>query len=432
MVDQMNEQNHEDLECLKDHVAAVLNDTPEEDWCQAARHRLQNSLESTKEESWIMTLIKNKSQGKLRWAVSLPLAALLVFALIFGIPEIGGNGSEAFAQVARQLRTARTLVYTMVIHTTGMMDGKPDMAKQEIAFKEPGLMRMSEGSTKVHIMDYPRKKAISLNTKTREFIEADFKNFPDKASNVSDEIEWLRNIPEQADEVLGSKILDGRSVTGYRVTSGSFDMTAWVDSDSGDLITIEAVTSDFMRAIMGLPEAQIILSDFKFNVPLDDSLFSMEMPSGFHRTRIDYDVGSDEKHLIGFLRHWASNSKLGEGFFPPSLKPMEIAKFIKEKKIPLDQQPPLPDKASDELKKKIKENQEILQKGFMFPLQMMPENDWHYAGQGIQLGDATQPVCWWRPKDSSTYRVVLGDLSVIDMDLDQVPDGEKPLIPDRQ
>lgn len=423
MTDHPNQPPHEDLGFLEEFVDAVRQDTPEESWCQAARHRLQDSLESPKEESWIMKLIKNSQQGKIRWAVAVPLAALLVIALIFGIPDIGGNSPKAFARVVRQIRTARTLVFTSITRTSGTPAGIkiPEM-KMEIAFKEPGLMRSSNGSV-ISITDFSQRRGVTIDTKTKEFTEIDFKNIPGDAPRVaSNEIDWLRNIPEQANEVLEAKKLGGRSVAGYRVTKGGYNMTAWIDLRSGDLVTIEMDLSKIA------PGTQAIMSDFKFNVPLDDALFSMAMPSGFRSSRIDLNaVRRDEKPLIDFLRLWASSDKFGKGSFPPSLNAMELVKVIK--KIPLDQQPPDKRTASDEQKKRIKESQEILQKGLMFPLYMKPENDWNYAGEGIKFGDNTQPVCWWKPDGSKTYRVVVGDLSVIDLDLSGAPPGGKPSIP---
>ena len=172
MVEHMNKQNHQDLGCLKEYVQAVLNDTPEDAWVQSARCRLQNSLESTKEESWIMTFFKNTSQGKLKWAVAAPVAAFLLAGLFFVLPSIdGGNRYEAFAQVAREIRSARTMIFTSVTRTSGTpAEMNIPEATVEFAFKEPGLARSSRGSI-VSIMDQVKKKSVILNTKTKEFTE---------------------------------------------------------------------------------------------------------------------------------------------------------------------------------------------------------------------------------------------------------------------
>lgn len=438
MVDHPNDQNHEELGFLQEFVEIVREDAPPEEWCQASRRQLQDSLETPKEESWIMKLMSHKRQGKLRWALALPIAALIILAVIFGIPGLRGNNSNAaFARVARQLRTARTLAYTV----TTRMPGMPEM-KMDTVFKEPGLMRMSMGTMVVSIGDYNKNKMVTINSMTREFTEIDLKNVPQGASQrLSDQIKWLRNIPMQVSEDLGTKDSGGRTVHGYRIAREYMNGVAWLDAHSGALDSIEMDISKTM------PGAQAIMSDFKFDVPYDDSLFSMAMPSGFHRSRMDMDDSKpDEKSLIDSLRIMAS--MYGEGSFPPSLNPVDLNKaalnnsFLKgfqaakaaaqkrqHAKTASPKQQPDKQMTRDEEKKKAMEDTITMTKGLMFQMQMKPENDWHYAGQGIKFGDASQPVCWWKPTGSKTYKVILGDLSIIDVDLGQTPTGNKITLP---
>ena len=64
-------------------------------------------------------------------------------------------------------------------------------------------------------------------------------------------------------------------------------------------------------------------------------------------------------------------------------------------------------------------------RGFMFMYAMKPENDWHYAGEGVPLGEAPTPICWWRPDGSETYRVIYGDLSIEDVAPEDLPSAEQ-------
>ena len=47
--------------------------------------------------------------------------------------------------------------------------------------------------------------------------------------------------------------------------------------------------------------------------------------------------------------------------------------------------------------------------------------DWHYAGSGVKLGDASKAIFWYLPKDSKTYRVIYGDLHVKDVAPENLP-----------
>lgn len=50
---------------------------------------------------------------------------------------------------------------------------------------------------------------------------------------------------------------------------------------------------------------------------------------------------------------------------------------------------------------------------FVFP-RLHVKNDWHYEGKGIELS-SLEPVCWWKPDGSETYRVLYGDFKIEDV-----------------
>ena len=158
MTEYPNDKKHDDFKFLHDFVEAVKEDTPSEEWNQAARQRLRDSLKSQKEESWIMNMIKNGSQKKIKWAIPISIATVLALVLIFGLPGMDRkNSSVAFAQIANQLRTARTM--TFIITTSSKEMGKEILPKTQYFYKEPGLIRMSD-ETSVHIFDRIQKKGI--------------------------------------------------------------------------------------------------------------------------------------------------------------------------------------------------------------------------------------------------------------------------------
>ena len=54
---------------------------------------------------------------------------------------------------------------------------------------------------------------------------------------------------------------------------------------------------------------------------------------------------------------------------------------------------------------------------------MNRENDWHYTGGGVALGDAETPIFWYKPNGAETYRVIYGDLSIRDVASDDLPNS---------
>jgi hypothetical protein len=56
----------------------------------------------------------------------------------------------------------------------------------------------------------------------------------------------------------------------------------------------------------------------------------------------------------------------------------------------------------------------ILMKASWFAQRHKVDNNWWYAGGGVKLGEADKAICWWKQKDSTTYRVVYGNLHIGD------------------
>lgn len=67
--------------------------------------------------------------------------------------------------------------------------------------------------------------------------------------------------------------------------------------------------------------------------------------------------------------------------------------------------------------------------GLVFIRFFKGQGQWHYAGVGVKLGDATKPIFWYQPKDSATWRVIYGDLHVEDAQEQNLP---KPELSDSQ
>lgn len=258
-------------------------------------------------------------------------------------------------------------------------------------------MRVSGKGAIVSIMDQTKKKGLLINPLKNEFTEIDLYNLPPEQAQFN-LIEQLRTLPDRADEVLEEQEMDGRAVQGFRVTEDGLDKTIWVDVKTGDLVRVEA---EFANA----PGMHAVMTDFQFNVNLDDSLFSLTPPEGYTRQKIQLEAGEiTEQHLVKFLRWWASQTK--DHSFPPTLNPVGLGKALMEMEKA--------DKFIEdhETEEEIMQNSLQITRGLMFVMQMKPETDGHYAGEDVKLGEANTAIFWYRPEGSETYRVIYGDLSI--------------------
>jgi len=153
-----------------------------------------------------------------------------------------------------------------------------------------------------------------------------------------------------------------------------------------------------------------VFSNFDFDAVIDESLFSMEVPEGYtqqEEAQIDL-ANTTEEDLIRGLGIWAD---LTDGLFPPKLD-LGI----------IQEQEPIIDKKFKERQvadaEQIKTMSQIV-RGLKFVQEI--KGDWHYAGKGIEFGDADTAIFWYRPKDSETYRVIYGDLRVEDVAPEDLP-----------
>ena len=135
-------------------------------------------------------------------------------------------------------------------------------------------------------------------------------------------LEWLqalKKLGDKPDKELGQKQLDGKRVTGFVATQGERTFTMWVDSATGELVSIE-----YDSPVNDKP-AHITMTDFRFNERLDESLFSFDVPAGYKvhqpsgvpsNRAVRDAIPGGETSVIEALRGY---TKRDGGKFPPSL-----------------------------------------------------------------------------------------------------------------
>ena len=151
----------------------------------------------------------------------------------------------------------------------------------------------------------------------------------------------------------------------------------------------------------------------QFDVTFDELLFSMDVPVGYKTEdagAIDFKDAS-ESDFVESLRIWAEIFE--DGQFPDSINLEDIVK--------------IGPKLEKELKKAgLTEEQQThiglkWAQGLVFLRFFKGQGQWHYAGQGVKLGDADSPIFWYQPQKSETWRVVYGDLRVEDISAENLP-----------
>jgi outer membrane lipoprotein-sorting protein len=386
---------NDDMEVLQEWVDAVLEEEPDEAQWQTARCNLAASLQTNTKENFIMRAIRNSIIGQYRW-VTVSAFAVLIFAVVGGIGMWNPRPGLVFAEVLEQIRTVQTF------HFTNIVEMENQTMELETDYMDPGKQRLVMPDGNIIIMDMVQGKTISLTPSAKMASVIDFSDEPNKQPQEN-LIETLRKLEDGAEELLGQKEMDGKLVYGFKVTMGGRDFVIWADLKTGLPVRVE------MNSIM-YGAMKIIMTDFEYNIDMDESLFSLEPPADYELITLDKpDMGAPtENDLIEMLQLVTNEEHKS---FPKDLDIMTLSKQYGLSNPFQSAQP------SNEDIKKFASNFAKLSRGSMF-VQLNIENDWHYEPEGKNLGDA-QPLYWWKPIDSETYRVIYCDLTAADVSPDE-------------
>lgn len=329
--------------------------------------------------------------------IKLAAAAAIIIALIGMFQLWNGSSNSAYARTVQQFKNAQTLIFTMYLPN----DNKVASDKIQMAFKEPGYMRTEMSGGYVTVSDWKQGKAISLLPTRKQYVEMTMDDLTnDPVQRQFKAIEELRALPENADEFLGVVEKDGRELEGFLVSRNNTVQKVWLDSQTLEPVMIE---TEFINA----PGMNSVMTNFQFNVELNDSFFSVMPPSGYSKMDVRINASqANEDDLLDYLRMWASWTK--DNTFPPTFNPLELQKLAME----MEQQGGFNASNNGNTSEQRISEAQLMTKGIMFVMQLPSDSNWKYAGENIKLGDSETPIFWYRPVNSEMYRVIYGDLHV--------------------
>ncbi|HIJ52088.1 MAG TPA: hypothetical protein HPP66_02910 [Planctomycetes bacterium] len=332
----------------------------------------------------------------------LAAAAVIIIAVLVGIHQIGG-GTVTFADVIEPILNARTVIFDFLI---GEEESNPVMHEivvgpriRRTISNMPGMTQIIDMETgKMLVLLDAEKTAVYVDIKgqlqemTRGYIEF-----------VREVLMELKDSPDVKE--LGEQEIDGQKAIGFSGRgNNNQELKIWADPKTAIPIRVELRLGR---------EFFMVLKNFKFDVPIDDSQVSMDVPPGYtlQEGEVDFTKGTEED-FIESLRIWAE--VLLDGNFP---EVVGTEQYMKQ--VPLLGEKLVQSGLSDEeVGKKVGM---IFPRGMFFLQLLEADGKYHYAGKGVKLGDADKAIFWYRPEGSDTYRVIYGDLSVKDVDAENLP-----------
>lgn len=296
----------------------------------------------------------------------------------------------------------------------------------------------------VTITDYVAGKQLTLMKRLKKGVLTHRTGRPAK-EGLSNYLDWVQTLHRRSAEFLGVEKVDGRETNLFvNEEDMYYIIRVWVDpatdlpvraqfvstpNPDSDIISPRTTLRKFdfgstlaetetisYRSKGGISNASTLtMHEFKWNRGLDDSLFSMAVPEG-HDLEVDtLDVSEDgEQNLIDALTLWA---EISGGDFPDDINDLGTAEKAESLLVAAYDGDGDPEEEFD----RAVAAANTLCKGCVFAQEMKVEGNWFYRGKGMRLGDAKDPVCWWKEQDSDLYRIMYGDLRVADIKGEDLP-----------
>jgi hypothetical protein len=326
----------------------------------------------------------------------LKIAAASAAAVLALLVLNSSKGNVTFAQVVQPLLNARNVVFDLIVG-----DEAEGFSAQDTVVGSK-IRRTVPKLHNVLIMDLDRSRMLVLDTASKGAVYVNIEGFMaegqrDVLNLVRSAISFAMKNPQAVIEELGRQTVGDREAVGFHISDPASETTIWADLDSALPIRIE----------IAYGETRYTLKNIEFDVPLDESLFSMEVPSGYTlvRQQGDWSDFSEDDFLV-VLRTFAEF--LLSGNYPETLSLADV----------METQPPVGriPKLANMSEAKAMEILNSYGKGILFFGQLVNSGaDWRYTGQGVKFGEADKIVFWYHPPDSSTCRAIYGDLHVEDV-----------------
>ena len=327
------------------------------------------------------------------------LGMIAVAGVIAWLTISNGGANIAFADIATPLIRAHTATFTL----TRMNDGIPGGSAKGMAM-EPGMQRL-ESDNQVTITNVPEKTLLMLLSETKTGFLLRWEYMSESATyegfntfeGFRRRIEQALAVDEESVEFLGEREIGGVTAIGYRVEKYGYRTTLWSDSDTKLPLQVELVKGT----------VSVTFDDIVLDVDLDESLFAMDIPEGYtvRESTFKRPTINDVAVLFRVM------AIMNDGKFPALPEESGMKPFWEplngfHKVLGLDAE-------------EAREMSKSIGRGIQFLTEMHPGG--HYAGKGVNLGDAEKAIFWYKPEGSETYKVIYGDLRVEDVAEEGLP-----------
>ena len=326
------------------------------------------------------------------------VAAVIAVAVTVGTMMFGGR--PAFAQVIKPILQASTVVFDFIVgdEATGSVIHDVVVGQR--------IRRTFSGMPTVLVLDLDNAKMLTLDPNSKTAVYVDIQGPLVEGTRslmglVRDIVNQIAAHPEDVQD-LGRRTIDGVDTIGYLVKDQNVRLNIWADAAKATPIRIELYEQ----------QSVTVLKNIEFDVPVDGSLISVDVPAGYALEKTDLKMGdATEQDFVEALRIWGQH--INDGTFPEVVSADAMMKAM-----------PLFVEKMGRLNVSAEEGTKLgmtLGKGMVFLTMLDHQGEWRYGGKGVTVGDAKAAIFWYRRGEAKTYRVIYGDLHVEDVGLDRLP-----------
>ena len=403
-----------------DDIQRGLRQLPEMPMRPEARQELlERMLEvhrAAREEMSLAGRPVKRLGNRVRRAALLTAAALLMAITVAGLWTFlsprRAAASVTFAEVMQRMREVASARYTFTYYEGQRQIGRSDTRVADFGAR---LRYDSPAEGKAAIYDFELGKALLLSSPERAtgvLMEVGNRREGERCNPV----EALAGLPRTAGVPRGSERLDGRELLVFDIDDQRQSMRVWVDSLTNLPVKVRIVELAGAAAAL---QGSMVIDSIEWGCQFSPSLFELELPPGYLWEERRANEAA-EQDLLETLRLW---TELGDGRFPDSFTRSTLGKFVSQKAKEAGHQHSFSIGTWGYGCTNVVEPWEGLVKrarlGCGFALKVS-QRGWHYQGRGVMLGDARLAICWWQADQADMYRVVFGDLTVRDLDTEDV------------
>jgi outer membrane lipoprotein-sorting protein len=242
---------------------------------ESVKERLKSTLEQRSKRLAVFQPVSTWRGSTMQKVMSIAavLAVIAIGALVATRP---GNSGSAFAAMIDRINEIRTVRFDMRSEVKDANEDAHFLSTVTLAKPWARFESTVDGQKMIRITNANDGKTLTLFENSKKAKLGSSKGRP----ALSDLVDKLRNLPKQGAEFLGKESAGGVEALKYRQETKGDYYTVWIDPATN--LPVQMTIADALKPSATTTSAT--LSNFQWDVPVDQSQLTLEVPAGYEVT----------------------------------------------------------------------------------------------------------------------------------------------------